>query len=321
VALFAGAVMILLQWPTIVSITRNRMVENLSAFPHHDLTIQACQIILLQLIREVAMASAPTILVLLLVGLVASVAQVGLMFNPSALELNLGRLNPLPGLQRLFSMNGWVNLIKGILKIAIVGYFAYQVIHDRYVTLVTALRLDRQHLGALLADTAWNIAWRSAIMLFLLGLADYAYNRWDWFKNLKMTKQEVKDEAKAQEGNPEAKAEQKKRMRQAARRRMMKAVPQATVVITNPTHYAIAIQYERATMEVPVVVAKGTDLVAKRIRDIAREAGVPLIENKPVAQALYRVVDIGEEIPPDFYAVVAEILVAVTRADRRALRA
>jgi flagellar biosynthetic protein FlhB len=152
-------------------------------------------------------------------------------------------------------------------------------------------------------------------------LADYAYNRWDWFKNLKMTKQEVKDEAKAQEGNPEAKAEQKKRMRQAARRRMMKAVPQATVVITNPTHYAIAIQYERATMEVPVVVAKGTDLVAKRIRDIAREAGVPLIENKPVAQALYRVVDIGEEIPPDFYAVVAEILVAVTRADRRALRA
>ncbi|MBO9540965.1 flagellar biosynthesis protein FlhB [bacterium] len=318
VTIMVAAILLYWQWRNIVDLTRNRMVENLSAFPHGDLTIPALREMALVLTRETLLAIAPFLFGILLVGLLSSYAQVGMLYTLEPLKPSLNKLNPIQGFKRILSLRGVVETLKGLLKIAVVGSLSYAVISDRYEAIVTAVQAGRAQLGALLADTAWTIAWRSALALFVLGLLDYSYQRWEWWRNLKMTKQEVKDEAKQQEGSPEVKGEIRKRQRQAARRRMMQEVPTATVVITNPTHFAVALKYEREEMEVPVVVAKGTDLVAKRIRDLAREANVPLVENKPVAQALYRQVEVGDEIPPDMYAVVAEILVAVTRADAKA---
>ncbi|MNR86177.1 Flagellar biosynthetic protein FlhB [compost metagenome] len=204
-----------------------------------------------------------------------------------------------------------------MIKISLVGWICYAVISDRYVELATAYGTGLLGLGTLIGTTAWSIAWRVMMALVFLGLVDFAYQRYEWEKNLKMTKQEVKDEWKQAEGSPEVKSEIKKRQRRMAQQRMMAEVPKASVVITNPTHFAVAVKYERDTMEVPVVLAKGTDLVAKRIREVAEEAGVPMIENKPIAQALYKQVEVGDEIPPELYAAVAEILVAVQRANRK----
>lgn len=309
----AAAVLLLFQWRSISNVVRQRMVENLSSFPAQDLTIPMVGHLLTMVLFDTARAVAPVALSLVLIGVLTSLAQVGILFTLETIAPKLDKLNPLHGFKRIFSLRGVFETFKGIVKIAVVGYFAYQVIRGRYVEIVTALQLDRAHLGALLGKTAWDIAWRSALALFVLGATDYAYQRWDWFRNLKMTKQEVKDEAKQQEGSPEIKAAIRKRQIQMARRRMMAEVPQASVVITNPTHYAVALKYDRTHMAVPIVVAKGTDLIAKRIRDLARENNVPLVENKPVAQALYRNVEVGEAIPEDMYAVIAEILVAVMR--------
>ena len=319
--LFTGAILLLWEWKSIAQILRDRMVQNLGTLPTEDLTVSALKVMGLGILRDLAFAIGPIALGVMLAGIVANYAQVGVLFSGEPLKPTFDKLNPLSGFKRIFSLRGGVETLKGILKIVIVGYFGYQVVHERYTRIVTAMRLDHYHLGKLLGDTIWTIAWRSLLALAILGLADYAYQRWEWFRNLKMTKQEVKDEAKQQEGSPEVKGEIRRRQRQAARRRMMQAVPKASVVVTNPTHYAVALRYDRETMEVPLVVAKGADLVAKRIRDIAREAQVPIVENKPVAQALFKQVEVGDEIPPDLYAVVAEILVAVTRAGRRAMRA
>lgn len=319
--LFAGAILLLWQWQSIAEIVRARMVKDLGSLPTQDFSLSALQIVAFDLLRDLVLTIGPVALGIMVVGLIANYAQVGFLLTGEPLKPTFNKINPLTGFKRIFSLRGGVETLKGILKIVIVGYFCYQVIQDRYVAIATALRLDRFHLGVLLGDTLWTIAWRSMLALIILGLADYAYQRWEWFRNLKMTKQEVKDEAKQQEGSQEVKAEIRRRQRQNARRRMMQAVPTASVVVTNPTHYAVAIRYDREEMEVPMVVAKGADLIAKRIRDRARESNVPLVENKPVAQALFKQVEVGDEIPSELYAVVAEILVAVTKAGRRAARA
>lgn len=321
VILMASAFLLLWLWRSVVDTLRARMVVTFSNLPTGDLTIEALRHLALDLTRESMLVLAPFMLTLLMIGIVTNGLQTRFNVSTEQMKPSFAKLNPISGLKRIFSLRGVVETFKGILKIVIVGYFSYQVIRARYEQIVTAVQMDRQQLGALLADTAWTIAWQSALALFIIGLVDYAYQRWEWWRGLKMTKQEVKDEAKQQEGSAEVKGEIKKRQRRAALRRMMQEVPKASVVITNPTHYAVALQYDRETMEVPLVVAKGADLVAKRIRDIARENNVPMVENKPIAQALYRQVEVGDEIPPDMYTIIAEILVAVTRADRGASRA
>lgn len=321
VVLFAAAVLILAQWRRMAELLTARMHDSLGSFPHRDLTLMAVQELTLQTLGDVVMAAGPIVLGLMLAGIFASFLQVGVLITLEPLKPALNKINPLTGFKRIFSLRGVVEMLKGLAKIALVAYLSYQVFFDRYPQIVTAVQSDRLHLGALLADTLWIIAWRSALALLILGVADYSYQRWEWYRNLKMTKQEVKDEAKQQEGSPEVKAEIRKRQRQAARRRMMAEVPKATVVITNPTHFAVALRYDRDAMEVPLVVAKGSDLVAKRIRDLARESRVPVIENPPIARALYKQVEVGDEIPPSLYAAVAEVLVSVTRAQQVARRA
>lgn len=315
--LLTASVLLYFSWPPIAKLLSTMMIERFSNLPLQDFTIDLIVYLAAQTVQAMALVVAPIMLSLLVVGVVANYAQVGNLLTFEVLKPKPEKINPVNGLKRLFSMRSTIEALKGLLKIAIVGWICYAVISDRYVELATAYGTGLLGLGTLIGSTAWMIAWRVMFALIVLGLLDFAYQRYEWEKNLKMTKQEVKDEHKQAEGSPEVKGEIKKRQRKMAQQRMMAEVPKASVVITNPTHFAVAVKYERETMEVPVVLAKGTDLVAKRIREVAQEAGVPMIENKPIAQALYKQVEVGDEIPPELYAAVAEILVAVQRANRK----
>jgi flagellar biosynthetic protein FlhB len=317
VIMLVAAVLIYNQWRAISEVLYLRMHNSFQSFPTGDFTVKIFMEMMGQSLGDVGKAVTPTVFTLMGIGVAVNILQTGFLLTGEPLKPNFGRMNPLSGFQRIFSLRGVVETVKGIVKIVLVGYLAYQVIKDRYLEIVTALQLDGARLAELLGGTAWEVSWRSIVALLVLGVADYAYQRFEWWRDLKMTKQEIKDEAKQQEGSPEVKAEIRKRQMQAARRRMMSEVPKAAVVITNPTHFAVALQYKQGETDVPTVVAKGTDLVAKRIRDIARESNVPLVENPPLARALHAQVEIGDAIPADFYAIVAEILVSVTRAEKK----
>lgn len=259
----------------------------------------------------------PTLALLLVAGLVANYLQVGVLFTAEPLMPKLEKINPIAGIKRLFSRRSLVETVKAIIKMGIVGWVVYAAIVERYAELTAAALLDRAGMAILFANTAWEICWRSVFVLLIFAVIDFFYQRWEYEKGLKMTKQEVKDEAKQTEGDPLIKGRIRRAQREAARRRMMQEVPKATVVITNPTHFAIALKYDRDTMAVPKVVAKGADLVAQRIKALAAEADVPMVENRALARELFKKVEIDDDIPEEMYAAVAEILVMVQKLNSR----
>jgi flagellar biosynthetic protein FlhB len=186
-------------------------------------------------------------------------------------------------------------------------------------TLMMLGQLPPKNAIGLVGDLMFSIGWKFGFLLVVLGLLDFAYEKWQYEESLKMTKQEVKDEYRQSEGNPEAKGAMKRRQREFARRRMMAAVPKATVVVTNPTHFAVALAWDEIKMEAPVVTAKGADLLAKRIREIAAENGVPVMENPPLARTLYAKVELDQAIPPNLYAAVAQVIAFVYKIKRKTI--
>jgi flagellar biosynthetic protein FlhB len=239
--------------------------------------------------------------------------QGGWSFAPGALRFNWSRLNPAQGLKRFGLMQTGAETIKTFISVSVIAYLAWRVIE---VVLSDAVRLAWQTpFGA--AVLAWghadSLLWRVALALGALSLGDYALQRYRFMRSLRMSKQEIKEEAKLTQGSPEIK--RRVRMAQFAmvKRRMMADVAKATVVITNPTHYAVALQYKRETMSAPVVLAKGADHIALRIRQEARTHGVPIIENKPLAQTLFRTAEIGQTIPAPLFGAVAEVLAYLVR--------
>lgn len=251
--------------------------------------------------------------------LAVNTAQGGWVFASEALKPNWSRLNPAQGLSRLGFKQGGMDLLKSLLLLAVLGYMAFGTIRDVLAESPVFARMTPMAAAA----TAWRsvagLLWNCAVMLGLLALADYGVQRWRVMSSLKMTKDEVREEAKMTEGNPAMKARVRAVMREMSRKRMLKAVPQATVVVTNPTHYAVALLYDRRTMSAPRVVAKGRSLVAAQIKALAREHGVPTVENVPLAQALYKSVDVGETIPAGLFAAVAEVLSYLIRIKQLAL--
>ncbi len=250
----------------------------------------------------------PFFLTAMLVGVIANVAQTGPMFSPQALKPDFTRLNPLAGIARLVSSRGAVETAKAMLKLLIVGGIAYRTVSAVYPDLVGLSELDIGSALALVGDVIYRLALRIALLLLVLSAIDYAYQRYAFEKANRMAKHEVRREMKENEVSPQLRSRIRQKARELARRRMMQDVPEATVVVTNPTHYAIALKYESSSMQAPIVVAKGADLVAARIRDIAGEHRIPIVENPPLARGLYRRVDIGKEIPAEFYTAVAEVL-------------
>lgn len=252
-------------------------------------------------------------------GLLVSFAQTGVHWAGERPAFDLNRLDPVAGFQRVFSGQGLIELLRAFLKLAVIGLVAYQYLAGETGALLQLSQTDLPAAAGQWAALAFGLLWRVAGAYLVLGVLDYFYQRWQYLRGLRMTRQEVKEEFKQNEGNPQIKGFVRQQQRRLARQRMLAAVPKADVVITNPTHFAVALHYDRATMGAPKVVAKGAALVAQRIKALARDHGVPVMENPPLARALYRLVEIDSEVPPELYVAVAEALAFVYGLKNRRL--
>jgi len=255
----------------------------------------------------------PLMAVAMVAGLAANVAQVGFMISTKSLKFDLAKLNPLSGLKRLVSLRSLVELLKALLKMLVIGTVTYLTLRSQWDQVPALVQVGVGDILTFAAATATKIAFYACLALAGLAALDYGYQRWQHEKDLRMTKQEVKDEMRQSEGDPKIKARIRSAQLEMSRKRMMAAVPQAAVVITNPTHLAVALKYEMKDMAAPQVVAKGAGFVAERIKEIARANGIPVIEQKPLARALFKAVDVGRSIPVELYRAVAEVLAYVYR--------
>lgn len=244
----------------------------------------------------------------------ANAGQAGLTISWEPLGFHIDKLNPGNGMSRIFSKNGLMELAKGLALLLVLAYICYKVL-IQYVPLYPRLVLmDVRQLLYWISLIAYQVLIRAAIFLFVLALADYAFQRHRFLEGLKMTKQEVKDEHRDMEGDPLVRGRIRRIQRDMARKRMMAEVPKADVIITNPTHYAVALSYKVESMEAPQVIAKGVGFLALKIKELAQKHRVPIVENKPLAQALYKTVELGRYIPPHLYRAVAEILAYIYKA-------
>jgi len=251
---------------------------------------------------------APIFLGLLLASIVANYVQGGWVFSTQRLTPDLTRVQLFAGLKRLFSGNSLVELAKSLAKVTLIALVAYLSLLKQLPHLLPLLRQEAGQLAAYLKSSTLQVSARIIAALLVLGLLDYLYQRYRYEKSLRMTKQEVKDEMRQAEGDPRVRARIRSLMRQVATKRMMAEVHTADVVITNPTHVAVALKYDSAAMIAPQVVAKGQGFIALKIIARAQEAGVPLVENQSLARSLYRLVEVGEVIPISLYRAVAEVL-------------
>lgn len=245
------------------------------------------------------------------VAIVISVLQVGWKVTTKPMQPKFDKFNPVNGFKRIFSKDSLFELLKSVIKIGIIAYVAYTSIKDNAGDIFILYEIPLTQAVALVGNVIFNAGLKISIVYLVLGFADFIYQKFRFNEDMKMTKQEVKDEYKNTEGNPEIKGRQRQIQREASRRRMMQDVPKADVVITNPTHFAVALKYDAQTARAPVVLAKGEDYLAQKIKEAAREHGIEIVENKPLARMLYANVDIGQEIPPELYQAVAEILAMV----------
>ncbi len=290
-----------------------------NAFTLDTLTIRSVWLLFVQALAGAGFLLAFLFAVSLVVALAVNFLQVGFLFTLKPLQPSFSKINPLSGFKRIFSKQVVANLAKQLVKLSAVVVLVFGTIAGN---LDFFARIGNSSLGQTLVAVSgliYGIAWKFGLMLVIVALLDYVYERWQYHEGLKMTKQEVKDEARQYEGSPELRGALKRRQREFARRRMMQAVPRATVVVTNPTHFAVAIEWDEVKMEAPVVTAKGSDLLAKRIRELARESGVPIMENPPLARTLYDNVELDQAIPPNLYAAVAQVIAFVYKLKRRTI--
>lgn len=286
---------------------------------HQDFTVASVWMLFARGFGAMALLMGVLFAAALIVGVGTNLLQTGFLLSLTPLAPSFNKINPLTGFQRMFSKQVLVNLGKQLLKLGAVLIIVYSSIAGSLNTLLMLGQLSPQNMLAFVGDLIYGIGWKFGMLLVVVGLLDYAYEKWQYEENMKMTKQEVKDEYRQSEGNPEAKGAVKRRQREFARRRMMAAVPKATVVVTNPTHFAVALEWDEVKMEAPVVTAKGADLVAKRIREIAQENGVPIMENPPLARTLYAKVELEQAIPPNLYAAVAQVIAFVYKLKRKTI--
>ncbi|MCP9474923.1 MAG: flagellar biosynthesis protein FlhB [Nitrospira sp.] len=297
-----------------IDMTREGLTLSFPETFRNGLTIEQVHARVIRAGWEVLGVTLPILGGLLLIGGGATILQTGFLFRPEALQLDPGRINPLKGLSRLFSLRSLVELLKGLFKIAIVTGVGFVAVRGDLGQVPGLTELD---FGTSLHVTGWLLL-KAALAVggaigVLAGL-DYLYQRYEWERSLRMSKEEVKEEHKSTEGDPLIKSRVRTAQRELLKKRMLAAVKTADVVVTNPTHLAVALKYDAVKMAAPCVVAKGAGEVAERIREMARHHGVPVVEHKFVARTLFALVDVGKEIPSDLYRAVAEILAFVYRA-------
>ncbi len=285
---------------------------------HHELSVHSVWVEAARNLVPYISVFALTFGFAVVIGVGANVAQFGFLFAPQMLKPKLSKLNPISGFQRiLISPQTAIQLLKQLAKLGVVVAIVYWQVNDRLGSFYMLAHGSPMDVLTTVEDVTFNIGVRFGMLLLVLGCADYAWERHRLAESLKMSKTEVKEEAKQSEGSPEAKGAVKSRQRASARRRMMAAVPRATVVVTNPTHFAVALEWDELTMAAPVLVAKGADLMAKRIRETAAEHRIPIMENPPLARTLYDKVPLDSPVPPNLYAAVAQVIAFVYKLKNR----
>lgn len=263
------------------------------------------------MLKQVLLILAPILIIGFLVAFLSDLVQVKWKPTTKPLKPKFSKLNPISGFKKIFSVNSLVELVKSVLKIGLIVCVCFSYLKGRWLLLFNLYDMSLMQAIGLAAETVTDLGIRISALYMVIALGDYIYQRVKFSNDMKMTKQEIKEEFKQMEGDPQIKGQIRAKMREASRRRMMQDLPKADVVITNPTHYAVAIQYDPEIADAPVVIAKGEDYMAARIKEVARENQIEIVENKPLARMLYANVDIGQAVPPELYQAVAEVLAFV----------
>lgn len=264
-----------------------------------------------EMLLQIIIIVAPVFLVGFAIALLSDVVQVGWHPTGKPMQPKMSKINPLSGFKRVFSINAVVELIKSLAKLGLIIYICYSYLKDKWELLFSLYDRTLMEAISLIAETVIDLGIRISIFYMVIAVADFAYQKIKFSRDMRMTKQEVKDEYKQAEGDPQVKGKIRQRMRESSQRRMMQNLPQADVVITNPTHYAVAIKYDPQVADAPIVIAKGEDYLAAKIKEVAKENHIEIVENKPLARMLYANVDVGQAVPPELYQAVAEVLAFV----------
>ncbi|GAB6137639.1 flagellar biosynthesis protein FlhB [Halanaerobaculum tunisiense] len=280
------------------------------------LTINNFHTLLMEVILIVLQIVAPLMVTIAIVGVLINYLQIGFLFTTKILVPSFSDLNPIEGAKQIISKKTFVELIKSIFKIGLTGYLVYTTIKNAVPVLATLMNGKIKDALTVLAGIIFALAMKISAAFIVLGIADLFYQRWEHEQQLKMSKKEVEEEKKQTEGNPEVKSKRDEKQQEMAQSRMMQDVSDADVVVTNPTHIAVALEFDREEMEAPVVVAMGQDELAHKIKQVAKEHEIEIVEEKPLARSLYSMVDIGDEIPAELYKAVAEILAYVYRLNQ-----
>lgn len=296
----------------------NLYIHVFTEYLTRPLTLDQIHLIFIDTLIYIGVTIAPIMGVAIVVGIASNLMQFGFLYTTEPLQIKLEKLNPIAGAKRIFSIRAIVELIKSLLKITVVGAVTFSVLWDSKDEILMQAQTDLNGALSFFGSTTTRMGLSASIALLVLGVLDYAYQRFDYEKNIRMSKHDIKEEYKNIEGNPLIKSKMKENQRQMAMRRMMSEIPHADVVITNPTHYAVAIKYDESEADAPYVVAKGADYVAFKIREIAQKNKVSIVENRPLARALYANIEIGQVIDESFYQAVAEVLAYVYQVDQRA---
>lgn len=299
-------------WQNFLQVMRKYLEMGAGVLTAGNLTDLAVSVV-----KDLLLLLGPVFLTAVVAAAASSYLQVGFLFTPSLVAPKFDRINPFSGLQRIFSKRALVEFLKSLLKVVIVALVAWQFLRANYETLFVVLYQNAAETWDIVSSLGLNLAVRVAVAFAALAAADLMYQRYEYYKSLKMSKQEIKEEFKEMEGDPQIRARIREVQRKIAMQRMLHEVPSATVVITNPTELAVALRYRDKEDDAPVVVAKGAGVLARRIRELAKEHRIPLVENKQVARMLFQQVELGQAIPVELYQAVAEILAFVYRMQGR----
>jgi flagellar biosynthetic protein FlhB len=295
------------------------MKQILSSAGHTEMNVTSIVPFFYGIMKVTLTTISPIVSVIVIFAILINIIQGGgIVFTSDPLSLNLSKINPLKGINKIISKTALGELVKSIVKILIVGSIAYRTVKDEFYIIPSLVDFSGISILHYISWISLKIIFFTFLAMVLLAVVDYLFQRYIFEESIKMSKQEIKDERKTTDGDPMVKAKIRRIQMDIARRRMMAKVPSADVVITNPTHFAIAIKYDKGVMAAPVVIAKGTGFISQKIIKIAQDSGVPLYENKPLAQTLYKSVDLGDPIPVTLYNAVAEILAYVYRLKGKA---
>lgn len=296
----------------------NGFIENfnltynmIGTIAEEEVTTSLMSGIMNQYLLDILLISMPVFISAIVVAFVVNIFQVKWKVTSKPLQPKFDKINPISGFKKIFSKDKIMELIKSVLKIAVIGYMVYNTLKNQSQLLITLNDIGLNAAILLIGDIIISLGLNISAVFILIGLADFFYQKLKFKKDMRMSKQEIKDEFKQSEGDPLVKGKIKQRMREASQRRMMQRLPEADVVITNPTHFACAVLYDKSSSSAPVLIAKGADYMASKIKDAAKENKIPIVENKPLARMLYYNVELEEEIPQELYQMMAEVLAYV----------